>query len=48
MGRFNDLDLNLECPYKACQTDTTDGGYSQTLAQMNEVRMNDKVKMTMR
>jgi len=36
----------LEYLHKACQAAITD--YSQTLALMNDVKMNDRVKMTVR
>jgi len=39
---------DLECLHKAGQAAITDGGYSQALALMNDVNMNDSVKMTMR
>jgi len=37
----------LECLYKACQAAASDGGL-QTLALMSDVKMNDRVKMTVR
>jgi len=39
---------DLECLYKACQAATTEGGFSQTLALMNDVKMDDRVKMIVR
>jgi len=35
---------DLECLHKACQAAITDEAYSQTLASMNDVEMNDRVK----
>jgi len=38
---------DLECLHKACPAAITDGD-SQTVALMNDVKMNDRVKMTVR
>jgi len=39
---------DLECLHKACQELKLMEAYSHTLALMNEVKMNDRVKMTAR
>jgi len=38
---------DLYCLYKACQSAMVEA-YSETLALMNEVKMNDRVKMIVR
>jgi len=39
---------HLECLHKASQAAILMEAYSQTLALMNDVKMNDRVKMTVR
>jgi len=39
---------DLECLYEACQAVITDGGLLKVMAYMNEMKMNDRVKMTVR
>jgi len=39
---------DLECLHKACQAAITDGGLFTDTGLMNDVKMNDRVEMTVR